>query len=84
MWSNTFHFDYIGVPKIMRTHSVVQQSRMVRNERTYLYWTTRRENIEIRILRKEQITNHYAKAGTITTKVRHIIMSYMKDDSLFT
>ncbi|XP_062318219.1 tubulin monoglycylase TTLL3-like [Osmerus eperlanus] len=44
-------------------------SRMVRNERTYLYWTTRRENIDIRILRKEQITNHYAKAGTITTKV---------------
>ncbi|KAI1890869.1 hypothetical protein AGOR_G00158040 [Albula goreensis] len=44
-------------------------SRMVRNEMTYLYWTTRRDAIDYRTLRKEQMTNHYAKAGTFTTKV---------------
>ncbi|XP_076870474.1 tubulin monoglycylase TTLL3-like isoform X2 [Brachyhypopomus gauderio] len=43
--------------------------RMVRNEMTYLYWTTRRDSIDNRSLRKEQMTNHYAKAGTFTTKV---------------
>ncbi|XP_072539216.1 tubulin monoglycylase TTLL3-like [Salminus brasiliensis] len=44
-------------------------SRMVRNEMTYLYWTTRRDSIDNRNLRKEQMTNHYAKSGTFTTKV---------------
>ncbi|XP_035242736.1 tubulin monoglycylase TTLL3-like isoform X2 [Anguilla anguilla] len=44
-------------------------SRMVRNEMTYFYWTTRRDTIDNRTLRKEQMTNHFAKAGTFTTKV---------------
>ncbi|XP_036386741.1 tubulin monoglycylase TTLL3-like [Megalops cyprinoides] len=44
-------------------------SRMVRNEMTYFYWTTRRDSIDNRLLRKDQMTNHYAKAGTFTTKV---------------
>ncbi|XP_036425562.1 tubulin monoglycylase TTLL3-like [Colossoma macropomum] len=44
-------------------------SRMVRNEMTYLYWTTRRDSIDTRSLRKEQMTNHFAKSGTFTTKV---------------
>ncbi|XP_022531429.2 tubulin monoglycylase TTLL3 isoform X2 [Astyanax mexicanus] len=44
-------------------------SRMVRNEITYLYWTTRRDSIDNRNLRKEQMTNHYAKSATFTTKV---------------
>ncbi|KAI4901460.1 hypothetical protein NFI96_014937 [Prochilodus magdalenae] len=44
-------------------------SRMVRNEMTYLYWTTRRDSIDNRSLRKEQMINHYAKSGTFTTKV---------------
>ncbi|XP_063071682.1 tubulin monoglycylase TTLL3 isoform X2 [Engraulis encrasicolus] len=44
-------------------------SRLVRNELTYFYWTTRRDTIDTRILRKEQMTNHFAKAGTFTTKV---------------
>ena len=46
------------------------KSRMVRNEMTYFYWTTRRDTIDNRILRKEQMTNHFARAGTFTTKVR--------------
>ncbi|KAJ8258639.1 hypothetical protein COCON_G00176510 [Conger conger] len=44
-------------------------SRMVRNEMTYFYWTTRRDTIDNRTLRKEQMTNHFARAGTFTTKV---------------
>ncbi|XP_047437812.1 tubulin monoglycylase TTLL3 [Mugil cephalus] len=44
-------------------------SRLVRNETTYFYWTTRRDHIDCRSLRNDQITNHYANAGTFTTKV---------------
>uniref|UniRef100_A0A8C7CLI7 Tubulin tyrosine ligase like 3 n=1 Tax=Oncorhynchus kisutch TaxID=8019 RepID=A0A8C7CLI7_ONCKI len=44
-------------------------SRLVRNETTYFYWTTRRDEIDCRSLRKDQMTNHYAKSGTFTTKV---------------
>lgn len=44
-------------------------SRMVRNETTYFYWTTRRDSIDCHSLRKDQIINHYANAATFTTKV---------------
>ncbi|XP_040890290.1 tubulin monoglycylase TTLL3 [Toxotes jaculatrix] len=44
-------------------------SRLVRNETTYFYWTTRRDYIDCRSLRSDQMTNHYANAGTFTTKV---------------
>lgn len=45
------------------------QSRLVRNEKTHFYWTTRRDDIDCRSLRHDQMTNHYANAGTFTTKV---------------
>ncbi|XP_056316224.1 tubulin monoglycylase TTLL3 [Danio aesculapii] len=44
-------------------------SRLVRHETPYFYWTTRRDSVDCRSLRKEQMTNHYAKAGSFTTKV---------------
>ncbi|XP_023279269.1 tubulin monoglycylase TTLL3-like [Seriola lalandi dorsalis] len=44
-------------------------SRLVRNETAYFYWTTRRDCIDCRSLRNDQMTNHYANAGTFTTKV---------------
>ncbi|XP_029358893.1 tubulin monoglycylase TTLL3 [Echeneis naucrates] len=44
-------------------------SRLVRNETPYFYWTTRRDCIDCRSLRNDQMTNHYANAGTFTTKV---------------
>uniref|UniRef100_A0A8C2AX53 Tubulin tyrosine ligase-like family, member 3 n=1 Tax=Cyprinus carpio TaxID=7962 RepID=A0A8C2AX53_CYPCA len=44
-------------------------SRLVRNETAYFYWTTRRDSVDCRSLRKDQMTNHYAKAGSFTTKV---------------
>ncbi|XP_051270312.1 tubulin monoglycylase TTLL3 isoform X2 [Dicentrarchus labrax] len=44
-------------------------SRLVRNETTHFYWTTRRDDIDCRSLKHDQMTNHYANAGTFTTKV---------------
>ncbi|KTF79627.1 hypothetical protein cypCar_00007790 [Cyprinus carpio] len=44
-------------------------TRLVRNETPYFYWTTRRDSIDCRSLHKDQMTNHYAKAGSFTTKV---------------
>uniref|UniRef100_A0AAY4CQ97 Tubulin monoglycylase TTLL3-like n=1 Tax=Denticeps clupeoides TaxID=299321 RepID=A0AAY4CQ97_9TELE len=44
-------------------------SRMVRNEMPFFFWTTRRDTVDTRLLKKEQMTNHFAKAGTFTTKV---------------
>lgn len=45
------------------------QSRMVRNETPYLIWTTRRDVLDCRFLSKDQMINHYARAGSFTTKV---------------
>ncbi|XP_072239146.1 tubulin monoglycylase TTLL3 [Leuresthes tenuis] len=44
-------------------------SRLVRNETTYFYWTTRRDWIDCHFLQNDQMTNHFANAGTFTTKV---------------
>ncbi|XP_058488464.1 tubulin monoglycylase TTLL3 [Solea solea] len=44
-------------------------SRLVRNETPYFHWTTRRDYIDCRGLRSDQVTNHYANVGTFTTKV---------------
>ncbi|CAG5983728.1 unnamed protein product [Menidia menidia] len=43
-------------------------SRLVRNEMVNFYWTNRRDAIRANFLQKEQIINHFAKAGTFTTK----------------
>ncbi|CAJ0927883.1 unnamed protein product, partial [Ranitomeya imitator] len=44
-------------------------SRLVRNELPYFIWTTRRDAVDCRFLKKDQMMNHYAKAGSFTTKV---------------
>ncbi|KAM8930791.1 tubulin tyrosine ligase 3-like [Pelodytes ibericus] len=44
-------------------------SRMVRNEIPNFFWTTRRDSVDCRSLGKDQMINHYAKAGSFTTKV---------------
>ncbi|XP_026801286.3 tubulin monoglycylase TTLL3 isoform X2 [Pangasianodon hypophthalmus] len=44
-------------------------SRLVQNEMTYFYWTTKRDTVDYLSLQKDQMTNHYAKAGSFTTKV---------------
>ncbi|XP_063282797.1 tubulin monoglycylase TTLL3 [Pelobates fuscus] len=44
-------------------------SRLVRNEIPYFIWTTRRDSVDCRFLKKDQMMNHYAKAGSFTTKV---------------
>uniref|UniRef100_A0A3B4BJ87 Tubulin tyrosine ligase-like family, member 3 n=1 Tax=Periophthalmus magnuspinnatus TaxID=409849 RepID=A0A3B4BJ87_9GOBI len=48
---------------------ILCQARMVRNETTYFYWTTRRDAIDCHALRKDQMINHYENAATFTTKV---------------
>uniref|UniRef100_A0A3P8QFL4 Tubulin tyrosine ligase-like family, member 3 n=1 Tax=Astatotilapia calliptera TaxID=8154 RepID=A0A3P8QFL4_ASTCA len=49
-----------------RLHNVM--SRLVWNEMVYFYWTNRRKAINTKNLHKEQITNHFSKAGNLTTK----------------
>ncbi|XP_075772455.1 tubulin tyrosine ligase 3 isoform X2 [Pelodiscus sinensis] len=44
-------------------------SRLVRNQTPYFIWTNRWDAVDWRFLRKEQLINHYAKAGSFTTKV---------------
>ncbi|XP_039087268.1 tubulin monoglycylase TTLL3 isoform X3 [Hyaena hyaena] len=48
------------------THALM--SRMVRNEIPYFIWTTRRDVLDCRFLSKDQMINHYARAGSFTTK----------------
>lgn len=40
----------------------------------YFYWTNRRDVINPKSLQKEQIINHFAKAGSFTTKVNLQLM----------
>uniref|UniRef100_S4RJH6 Tubulin tyrosine ligase like 3 n=1 Tax=Petromyzon marinus TaxID=7757 RepID=S4RJH6_PETMA len=44
-------------------------SRLVRNEVPYLIWTTRCGSVDTKLLRKEQMLNHFARAGSFTTKL---------------
>ncbi|KAM7006170.1 LOW QUALITY PROTEIN: tubulin monoglycylase TTLL3 [Tautogolabrus adspersus] len=44
-------------------------SRMVRKEMVYFHWTNRRDTINTSSLQKEQISNHFAQAGSFSTKV---------------
>ncbi|XP_061584580.1 tubulin monoglycylase TTLL3 [Cololabis saira] len=44
-------------------------SRLVRNETTYFYWTCRTDQIDRLALQNDQMINHFANAGTFTTKV---------------
>uniref|UniRef100_A0A3B5BCF7 Uncharacterized protein n=1 Tax=Stegastes partitus TaxID=144197 RepID=A0A3B5BCF7_9TELE len=48
---------------------VIPQSRQVKNEMVYFYWTYCREAINTKSLHKEQITNHFADSRCFTTKV---------------
>ncbi|KAL9959524.1 hypothetical protein ACROYT_G032852 [Oculina patagonica] len=44
-------------------------SRSVRNAVASFIWTTKRDDVDFKFLRKDQIVNHYCKAGSFTTKV---------------
>ncbi|XP_062441888.1 tubulin monoglycylase TTLL3 [Rhea pennata] len=48
------------------THSLMSQ--LVRNQPPYFIWTSRRDAVDCCRLRKDQVVNHYAKAGSFTTK----------------
>ncbi|KAM9186269.1 tubulin monoglycylase TTLL3-like isoform 1-T1 [Dugong dugon] len=63
-------FDFDGLLEfddLDGTHALM--SRMVRNETPYFIWTTRRDVLDCRFLSKDQMINHYARAGSFTTKV---------------
>lgn len=45
------------------------QSRMVRSVSPSLFWVLKRDVIDYRFLGKDQMVNHYCKAGSFTTKV---------------
>ncbi|KAM7063641.1 tubulin monoglycylase TTLL3 isoform 4-T4 [Molossus nigricans] len=59
--------DVLEYDDLDGTHALM--SRMVRNEIPYFIWTTRRDVLDCRFLSKEQMINHYARAGSFTTKV---------------
>ncbi|XP_032146516.1 tubulin monoglycylase TTLL3 isoform X3 [Sapajus apella] len=59
--------DLLKFDDLDGTHSLM--SRMVRNETPYFIWTTRRDVLDYRFLSKDQMINHYARAGSFTTKV---------------
>ncbi|XP_075854544.1 tubulin monoglycylase TTLL3 isoform X1 [Microcebus murinus] len=63
-----FNFDgLLELEDLDGTHALM--SRMVRNETPYFIWTTRRDVLDCRFLSKDQMINHYARAGSFTTKV---------------
>eukprot|EP00070_Physeter_catodon_P028470 XP_028335364.1 tubulin monoglycylase TTLL3 isoform X1 [Physeter catodon] len=63
-----FEFDdLLEFDDLHGTHALM--SRMVRNEIPYFIWTTRRDVLDCRFLSKDQMINHYARAGSFTTKV---------------
>ncbi|KAL1790203.1 tubulin monoglycylase TTLL3 [Sigmodon hispidus] len=63
-----FDFDsFLEFDDLDGVHALM--SRMVRNETPYLIWTTRRDVLDCRFLSKDQMINHYAHAGSFTTKV---------------
>ncbi|KAB0390487.1 hypothetical protein E2I00_000800, partial [Balaenoptera physalus] len=59
--------DLLEFDDLHGTHALM--SRMVRNEIPYFIWTTRRDVLDCRFLSKDQMINHYARAGSFTTKV---------------
>ncbi|TKC45215.1 hypothetical protein EI555_017527 [Monodon monoceros] len=59
--------DLLEFDDLHGTHALM--SRMVRNEIPYFIWTTRRNMLDCRFLSKDQMINHYARAGSFTTKV---------------
>ncbi|XP_064223310.1 tubulin monoglycylase TTLL3-like [Aotus nancymaae] len=59
--------DLLKFDHLDGTHSLM--SRMVWNETAYFIWTTRRDVLDYRFLSKDQMINHYARAGSFTTKV---------------
>uniref|UniRef100_A0A8C4J3R2 TTLL3 monoglycylase n=1 Tax=Dromaius novaehollandiae TaxID=8790 RepID=A0A8C4J3R2_DRONO len=44
------------------------QSQLLRNQLPYFIWTSRRDAVDSRSLRKDQVLNHFAQAGSFTTK----------------
>lgn len=61
--------DQTNVQAVKSMCQQSNKSRILRNEMVYFYWTNRRNGINHEELQKDQITNHFAKASSFTTKV---------------
>ncbi|XP_063517832.1 tubulin monoglycylase TTLL3 isoform X41 [Pongo pygmaeus] len=59
--------DLLKFDDLDGTHALM--SRMVQNETPYFIWTTQRDVLDCRFLSKDQMINHYSRAGSFTTKV---------------
>ncbi|XP_070803359.1 protein monoglycylase TTLL8 [Pituophis catenifer annectens] len=44
-------------------------SRLVRNEETSFYWTTKKDAVDYYTLHIDQMLNHYSRTGSFTTKI---------------
>ncbi|XP_039193185.1 protein monoglycylase TTLL8 [Crotalus tigris] len=44
-------------------------SRLIRNEETSFYWTTKKDAVDYYTLHIDQMLNHYSKTGSFTTKI---------------
>ncbi|XP_070610827.1 protein monoglycylase TTLL8 [Erythrolamprus reginae] len=44
-------------------------SRLVRNEETSFYWTTKKDAVDYYSLHIDQMLNHYSRTGSFTTKI---------------
>lgn len=58
------------------------QSRMVCKENTHFFWTSRRDDIDCRLLQHDQIINHYTNAAAFATKVPGLTLISVKSFSL--
>lgn len=58
----------VGAPCLTPAPSL-PQSRLVRDQVPYFIWTNRHGAIDCRLLRQDQVVNHYARVGAFTTKV---------------
>uniref|UniRef100_A0A8C8E7U7 Uncharacterized protein n=1 Tax=Otus sunia TaxID=257818 RepID=A0A8C8E7U7_9STRI len=56
-----------GVPCLTPAPSL-PQSRLVRDQVPYFIWTNRCDAVDRRLLRQDQLVNHYARVGAFTTK----------------
>ncbi|XP_025106336.1 tubulin glycylase 3C-like isoform X4 [Pomacea canaliculata] len=58
-----------GFYGIMNRADLIRMSRMLKNVSPSLFWVLKRDAIDHRYLNKDQLVNHYSKAGSFTTKV---------------
>ncbi|CAG06724.1 unnamed protein product [Tetraodon nigroviridis] len=70
---------YGGVKEERLDNLEALMSRMVRKETAHFFWTSRRDDIDCRLLQHDQVINHYANAAAFATKVSGLRAPTSKD-----